>query len=242
MKPKYWATLILATIAACACVFYYLNQPAPGFGPVPVHHVNKAAAIPQSPTLSPVVQSQINPSGTSTTSSVEGWKTYTNSQYGFSFEYPTFTPKDYINYIRTEPDNASLSEFDFDSWNQSEGAFDSDFIFFLSPNDENLPLKSWFEKNVDYKGLLLSDNVFGSKILASGIPAIVEANNNSIPQSYIDNEGPISDVAYIESPDGKYVFSLLIDGQDNNFDEFGYGNQNELWLAVQVLSTFKFTK
>ncbi len=86
MKLKYWAIIILATAAVCAGVFYYLNQPAPDLGPVVVHHALKSESPPTpQPSAS---SSSADISAISFPSAVEGWKTYTNSQYGFFVSYP----------------------------------------------------------------------------------------------------------------------------------------------------------
>ena len=62
MQPKYWAIIILATVAISASGIYYASQPAPDLGPVVVHHT-KADEF-------------------------KNWKTYTNERYSFGFKYP----------------------------------------------------------------------------------------------------------------------------------------------------------
>ena len=66
IEPKYWAVIILAAITTGAGAVYYAKQPSLDLGPIVVHH--KTAS--------------------STVEDLKGWKTYTNSQYGFEFRYP----------------------------------------------------------------------------------------------------------------------------------------------------------
>ncbi len=106
MSKKYWAIIILAAVATAASVVYYANQPSWDLGPISFHHKVQLPVTDwqkyncaNEPELSlecyklarpDLSQSQTQPDtgGTSSPSTVEGWKTYTNSQYGFSFEYP----------------------------------------------------------------------------------------------------------------------------------------------------------
>jgi hypothetical protein len=85
MKLKYWTIVFLATAAICACLFYYIKQPASDLGPVTVHHVVKESDVADSRS-SPV--------------NISAWKTYTNSQYGFSFDYPLNSYLDTTNQNR----------------------------------------------------------------------------------------------------------------------------------------------
>ena len=72
MKPKYWTILILASILIILSVFYYLRQPAAYSGLVVVPHASKT-------------QPQVT---TTSQTDLQGWQTYTNSQYNFQFSYP----------------------------------------------------------------------------------------------------------------------------------------------------------
>ena len=94
MKPKYWTILILASAAIITSLLYYLRQPAPYSGPVVVPHVAKTQSQATTTSLTPLtdVIASTSPATSSPTTQTQtdtsGWKTYTNSQYGFTFEYP----------------------------------------------------------------------------------------------------------------------------------------------------------
>lgn len=130
MKPKYWAITILAAAAVCAGVFYYLNQPAADLGPIVVRHSLKTMATPPSSASS----SPTDTSVTTSPSAVEGWKTYANSQYGFSFKYPStanislFINEKLITGSESEGEfgYVGFNFYDFDHFNStlSDGAFE----------------------------------------------------------------------------------------------------------------------
>lgn len=76
MQPKYWAIILLATLAVCASAVYYVVQPNQDFGSIVVYRKIKN------------IQSQSPTSTNALASDLKDWKTYTNSQYGFEFKYP----------------------------------------------------------------------------------------------------------------------------------------------------------
>jgi hypothetical protein len=98
MKPIYWVITVLAAGAIGTGAIYYAKQPASDVGPVAVHHVVKTVATPPSAASS----SPADTSDTSSPNSVLGWKTYTNSRYGFSFEYPAGWKPDFLDDV-SEP-------------------------------------------------------------------------------------------------------------------------------------------
>lgn len=81
MKPKYWILIILASLATAACAAYYISQPALDGGLISVHHSSKNVT-----STVPLVATST--AATSTVTGISGWNTYTNSRYGFSFEFP----------------------------------------------------------------------------------------------------------------------------------------------------------
>jgi len=123
MKIKYWAIIILATLAVCAGVFYYLKQPAPDLGTVTVHHQAKLVA----------------PSTTAASSTeVNGWKTYTNSQYKFSFKYPQ-------NLSLDQDSATTLPAISIREQNANpylEGDYDYSVIYEVNKN--NLSMRDYF--------------------------------------------------------------------------------------------------
>lgn len=73
MKPKYWTIIILAALTIASGTIYYIKQPSLDLGLITVRHQIK----PQFPATS------------APTIDLKDWKTYTNSQYGFEFQYPS---------------------------------------------------------------------------------------------------------------------------------------------------------
>lgn len=89
MKPKFWVIFILLAAAIAAGAVYYMWQPADDIGPVVVHHeIRLQSSATTTPSSSAATSTPVDTTGTSSPSGTEGWKTYTNSQYGFSFAYP----------------------------------------------------------------------------------------------------------------------------------------------------------
>jgi len=98
MKPKYWILILVSIAAISMALIYYVRQPVADVGPVTVHHTVKSANTSVFP--SPIPED------------MSGWKTYSNSEFGFSFDYPsswgdikiqqgnrsTLTPKDCEEY------------------------------------------------------------------------------------------------------------------------------------------------
>ena len=65
VKPKYWAIIVLATIATGVGALYYARQPAPDLGPITVHHKTASSAVKD----------------------VKDWKTYKIDEYGFEVQF-----------------------------------------------------------------------------------------------------------------------------------------------------------
>jgi hypothetical protein len=91
-------------------------------------------------------------------------------------------------------------------------------------------LRTWFENNVDDNGLLLNNNSFQLKNVSGG-GTMYTLDNLPLPAIY--QGGPVS-LAYIMSPDKKYVFyfDLSQDGSDVTDQLQNY--------TSQIISTFKF--
>lgn len=78
MKTKYLVIIVLALLAATVSAFYYSDLPALDLGVITFHH-----------RLSPSATTTPPSTASSSPAVISGWKTYANSQYGFSFEYPS---------------------------------------------------------------------------------------------------------------------------------------------------------
>lgn len=82
MKQKYWAIVILVSLAVVVICIYYVRQPAGDVGPVVIYHqpkvVKNLIATSTHFVANPVLSDkQII------------WKTYSNQKYGFEFQYPS---------------------------------------------------------------------------------------------------------------------------------------------------------
>src|SRR6185369_17200399 len=152
------------------------------------------------------------------------WKTYSNDKYGFEIKYPSFdTDSKVETYNSSEEANLKVTYLDKSDNNYKE-SFDID----VSTNPKNLTLSQWFESFVDVNSALLSNGSFKLQKLESGGEMYVL--DKPFPANW--DGGPVSGLAYIMSPDKKYVFSLA-QSQDGIISVQDY--------LPQILSTFKFT-
>ncbi len=156
-----------------------------------------------------------------------GWKTYMNSQYKFSLQYPTLGTEVDI-YDRSPEDPQGLG-VDFSYQDKTDNSARTAFGFSISQNIKKQSLKQWFEENVDYNYFLISNKSFDLVPVAGGGEMYVL--DQFIPATY--QGGSVAD-AYIMSPDKKYVFTFA-KGQDP-------GDYSVQEYTSQILSTFKFTK
>jgi hypothetical protein len=126
MKPKFWAIIVLVTLAATVSIIFYIRQPALDLGLITVHH-----------------QPQLHPIATTTIQSdLKEWKTYTNSQYGFEFQYPQnliiYLDKD-GKLILDTPETKKM----FEAKSLSRVG---DLIVYVDPNPKNLPAKDFYNR------------------------------------------------------------------------------------------------
>lgn len=202
MKKIYWVIIILLALALGAWALYYMRQPAPDTGPVTVHHEQ--------------------PIATTTQTDLKDWKTYTNSQYGFSIMYPTLNTS-----VETNVDDRGIH---FSYLNQKDKVYYGGFEFFIRKNASGLNLHDWFETNIDQNGILLQQGNLNLENIDGGGQAY-DLTAFPVPSDWIQNNGPL-DSAYIMSPDKSTVFFLDLSA------DYPSGLQNDL---SQILSTFKFT-
>ena len=138
--------IILAVIAAVAVWTYaILNQPQE-LGPVVVTHRPKVTAINQNPTTT----SSSSTTATSSPADINSWKTYTNSQYGFSVGIPEI-----LGIQATPEESTSTVKFDFPDPKQQGQPVPVIFISIINlPGNESL--NSWFVEG-DSQGQELLD-------------------------------------------------------------------------------------
>jgi len=150
------------------------------------------------------------------------WKTYTNTEYGFEFKYPTLNTNVQENII----DRGISKTFDFAYLDKIDNQYRSTFHFGVVENTSSSTLQQWFEKNVG-DVLLSNGNFVFKKIVGGG--AMYMLDKLPLPPNY--GGGPVA-LAYIMPPDEKYVFIFNL-GQDS-------GNYSVQDYESQILSTFKF--
>jgi hypothetical protein len=148
-----------------------------------------------------------------------GWKTYTNSQYGFEFKYPN-------NVVLNTPPEGDVGPYlpateissSVDAWDNKDLVFSFSYspeISNISP-DEISKIFALSKEDIS----LVPAKIVG----IGGYKIIFENKTNSKPQSYFTNI--ISDFYFLEK-NGK-IFQLTALKNNNT--------------ANQMLSTFKFTK
>jgi len=105
MKPKYWAIIILALIAAIVCWYYFAinNQPVyecfsassinkikdlpkPNNGECPAGYFLNAYYCPKSPTWCEPIKNATSSAKSGT--DIKDWNIYSNAEYGFEVKYP----------------------------------------------------------------------------------------------------------------------------------------------------------
>jgi hypothetical protein len=193
-----------------------------------------------SPKTQPVVQTQQNQNQQQQTANqqtnnvqpidqIAGWKTYTNAQYGFEFQYP----KEWVT-----SDNSAATVSVWSSEKKKQEAV-------------NAIIPIYPEFSVNYKGIT-SFNDFAKGLLGksvSGVKEFLQLYNPNFTEINIDGKKAyatvfVSSVAdyliYIESDNGVYVLSTpYIETGISGYDS---KNPNINPIAKQIISTFKFTK
>lgn len=167
MKPKYWAIILLGTIATCVGVFNFVKQPTQDYGSIVINHkVSKP---------SPVINE------------VKDWKTYTNSEYGFEFKYPN----DWIISRQPTLDSDGTVIIGFASSdiqkNPQFKEYGGDFNIFIYNNPSSLSIKDYFN---DKPGL--GPNLIGDA--SGGVKNIIVDGQNGLRLYGVTGEST-SDVA-----------------------------------------------
>ncbi|MBI2609924.1 hypothetical protein HYW53_01980 [Candidatus Giovannonibacteria bacterium] len=163
------------------------------------------------------------------------WKTYRNYEYGFEFRYPLIGDKQNIKVKSGD----YWSEIAIQT-NNGFGGF-SDYInLIINNNPDNLSLGDYFEKNIDYKNLLINSGAYRKHTRPDGIEYI-SSESVPLPNEWLEARGPIfvyivamfpsklNLVTFYFSPEffGEYAVEKNI-----KFDD----------LAHRVFSTFMFTE
>ncbi len=207
MKPKYWAIFILATIAIGASALYYTKLPAWDLGLISFHH--KTQSSPTSET------------------DLKDWKTYTNSQYGFSFKYPptlyTYDNKPYELFtIQNTPKQIVFGEL-FNAKGQ-EGV---DFV----TQGYQFNFVAVKEKK-DFEESSAGSTYKIRKLSLPNIQAIRYDDEGGV------SRGPVVAIVDQNSPSDYILFNYLAQGDETS----NWTDDQVEMIFLQILSTFKFAK
>ncbi len=157
------------------------------------------------------------------------WQTYTNNELGFSFKYPPF-------------ENLQSEKFE-------DGVLTIQFVNFaivIQPKMPDMSLKEFFVRTIDPRGYLTNAKVF-VLTTTNNMDAYV-MSDVQIPPVYLDEYGPLTVSAYIESLNGRYLVSFSMPPYDyegellnRRYTENAYGGKGgRERFQSEILQTISF--
>ncbi len=162
---------------------------------------------------------------------VNVWAKASEPSIGLSFQVP---PLGGVTRLETTTPYNGVTRLAFQVKRPGQEEFVSAFLMGVYENPSRLSLHDWFEENVDENSLLLANHAFEEMGLSNGVVALVLSG--PIPSQYRDLRGPIMTEAYMLSPNGDRVVSIVHSEETILFD-LGYSNQQVRDLMLEVLAT-----
>lgn len=159
-------------------------------------------------------QQQADTSGATSPSSIEGWRTYTNSQYGFSFEYPsTWSYKDpwFINALGQQEFNVEIY------------LTNSDWTLINAITDSEKGSRTGVVQNIDFQKIADTNNLLAYKSRWN-IANTRTGDSISVIRADFESKN--------QQPSGNLVQVINFESVEN-FNDFETFNK--------IVSTFKFT-
>lgn len=216
MRLKFWIIFILVSLALGAVSLYYVRQPAPDVGPIAVHH---ATTTPQT--------------------ELKDWKTYTNSEYGFSFQYPStweFSDTGLKNTLGQGPATNADGTWNFAPFvvigNPLSGQQAYSLYVFVQANPKKLSASDYVSNLIqnapqDGPGGLHFKNSFDLTV-------------NSIPAYELDHlfaYDESNESIFLTNGDKAYNIQFQVADENSNIANPKENNA----IAHKILATFKFT-
>jgi hypothetical protein len=178
-----------------------------------------------------VAPSQTQQTATSTTNvDTSDWPTYTDSETGISFKYPTFGQQARV--VKETEGSEGAFAFFVQFFDQDRKEWGGKYDVFFGLNQEHEPLLSWFAKVVDLGGYIMAQHAYELKTLPNGIQVLVLGK---IPP---EHDGNVPDM-YATSPNLDYTLAV------QTTEEGGVGaftSHEELEASyLQLLSSMQFS-
>ncbi|TSC75893.1 MAG: hypothetical protein G01um101430_63 [Parcubacteria group bacterium Gr01-1014_30] len=157
---------------------------------------------------------------------IDDWKLYRNEEYGFEFKYPELglNPAE-INQV------GSMIEVKY--WSEQLDEHSLVYTISITENEQGLDLFNWYTTNIDPERIVYKNLNIDIIRLKSGAEMYkINTKTKPIPNEYLDKYGPIDALAYIMTPDERFV--LTISGNQ----ETGLSDKD----LDLIVSTLKFIK
>lgn len=134
------------------------------------------------------------------------WPIYHDEQYGFEFKYP----KGVLKPVQVEKKS---NEITFNYWGELYNDYRTSFRISIAENNQGIDMFNWYKNNIDSELIIYKQH----GVEVSWSPDVYWFNNKPIPKEYLDKYGSVTAMAYIMSPDKKYVLTIS-KGQESGLD------------------------
>jgi hypothetical protein len=154
------------------------------------------------------------------------WQTFTDTTTNVSFALPPVLAS--IASITSEQ-TTDGSVIDVKLASKIDGVQTSQFSIGLDTNSDHLGLETWFRKNIDPDGSLLSTGVYALETFAGGMEALVQQK----PLPADDQIAPIFGISPTKS-----AIITLSQSQINDLESYGYTTvSSQISLLLTILQT-----